>query len=92
MPSEHSTYTELRAVRAALERTVFRDKFVRIFTDNTVLVARLMSWYSPVPVARAELLALLTLCLSWGLQLRPYYVPARLNSVADYLSRVPLPV
>ena len=92
MPSEHSTYTELCAVRAALSRTTFVDKFVRVFTDNTVLVSRLSSWFSPIPAAREELRILLSLCLQRRLHLKAYYVPGQQNVVADYLSRSDLRV
>ncbi len=56
LPTDHSTFVELQAVRAAIERTSLRDRLVRVLTDNTITVAQITSMYSPVDYARAELL------------------------------------
>ena len=87
IPTDHSTYVELRAVYDALRATSVRDRLVRILTDNTCTVARINAMWSPVDSAKAVLLQMLNMCLDRNLALKAYYVPGRVNTVADYLSR-----
>ena len=85
-----STMRELLGVMGALKLLLphVANTCVRIFSDNSGVVACLDKMYSKNERIRAVLLQLTALMVQYSFSIIPSFIPGSANTVADYISRL----